>query len=236
MNRVLLIALLVSLSACAKDSVPVCSVQIPVKGECRIALDQLHPTQGGIGLIQVEDEVESLKDDSPEKIDKRIAKKVIPIVVVQKETDEPTYYLVDRHHLTSALWRVGVREAQVTVVGKIAPTEDLWPTMIKNHWAWLKDEKGQAIQPEQLPQRIADLKDYPYRSLAGMIEDEGYINKLGNPYFVEFAWAQWLGQQMNWQTITRDQLVQQRKQAEQLACSPKAKGLPGYPGRACFLN
>ena len=235
MKQLLLAVLWVSISACAQDR-SVCSAQTPLKGECRIALEQLHPTQGGVGMIQVEDEVAGLKNDSPQKIEKRIAKKVIPIVIAQNASGELTYYLVDRHHLASALWRVGVREAQVTVVVKIAPNEDLWGTMVKNHWVWLKDAKGQSIKPEQLPQRIADMTDYPYRSLAGMIEDDGYFNKWPNPYFAEFVWAEWLGQQMNWQAVTRDQLAQQRKQAEKLACSPQAKGLPGYPGRACLFD
>lgn len=141
--------------------------------------------------------------------------------------------MVDRHHLTSALWRVGVREVEVKVIGRINQTDGFWQKMQQNHWAWLKNQQGMTINPAQLPTSIEQMVDYPYRSLAGMLQDDGYFDKNKNSYFVEFAWAQWLGQQMKWQTITRNTIKQQLKQAEQLACTPAASGLPGYLGQAC---
>ena len=206
----------------------ICDLQTPVEYICRIQISQLHPTQGGIGLIQVENEVAELKQLSAKKIDKLITKKVIPIVIA------PTgYYLVDRHHLTSALWRVGVREVEVKVIGRINQTDGFWQKMEQNHWAWLKNQQGMTINPAQLPANIEQMVDYPYRSLAGMLQDDGYFDKNKNSYFVEFAWAQWLGQQMKWQTITCNTIKQQLKQAEKLACISAANGLPGYFGQAC---
>jgi hypothetical protein len=105
--------------------------------------------------------------------------------------------------------------------------------MQAHHWAWLKDEQGQAIRPEQLPRHIALLPDYPYRSLAGYAEDAGLFRKQGQIYFIEFAWAQYLGEKLKWRPVTRDNLPTLLKASEILACLPEAATLPGYPGAEC---
>ncbi|MBF4391147.1 chromosome partitioning protein ParB, partial [Vibrio anguillarum] len=48
-----------------------------------------------------------------------------------------------------------------------------------------------------------------------------------------FAWASWLGEQMNWVLVNASTLPERLEQAAQLACSSAAKALPGYPGEQC---
>ncbi|MDC7718677.1 ParB/Srx family N-terminal domain-containing protein [Vogesella sp. DC21W] len=71
-----------------------------------------------------------------------------------------------------------------------------WAQMQARHWAWLYNQQGQPLAPAQLPTTLSALPDYPYRSLAGWLQDDGYFSKKDDVYFVEFAWASWLGNKM----------------------------------------
>lgn len=143
---------------------------------------------------------------------------------------------MDRHHLTKALWQSGVKQVRVKVIARLQDKENFWSQMQCNHWAWLKDEKGGALTPQQLPAHIGELPDYPYRTVAGLLQDAGYFDKREQVYFVEFAWASWLGQQMDWLPVDSANLADRLYQAKRLACSSKAADLPGYPGKQCRVN
>lgn len=206
-----------------------CRYDTAVGQRCELAIDALRPTQGGIGLIQVEDEAATLRRLSATQLAKKIDKKDIPVV---QEPDRG-WYLVDRHHLTRALWQNGERRVRVRIIGRLDDGAAFWQQMAARHWAWLYDERGQALAGENLPRHVRDLPDYPYRSLAGRLQDDGYYNKNEQVYFVEFAWAAWLGRQLAWAPLTRQNMAQQLQAAAGLACSPAAAALPGYRGSAC---
>lgn len=206
-----------------------CTAQSEVGSWCRLPIERLHPTQGGVGLLQVERTRASLAGKSPKRLDKLMKKKEIPVVI----SPDGQFWLVDRHHLTTALWRSGVREARVKVIARLRDPANFWAQMRANHWAWLQDERGHPLDPARLPVRVADLPDYPYRTLAGLLEDAGYIDKSQQVYFIEFAWATWLGEQMGWAGVDSHNLKVRLHEAKQLACSSRAAHLPGYPGRLC---
>ncbi|ENY73703.1 ParB-like protein [Aeromonas diversa] len=209
-----------------------CTPESEVGSGCRLAIADLHPTQGGIGLLQVEREQAALAEKSPKQLDKLMKKKEIPVVI----SPDGRFWLVDRHHLTTALWRSGVREARVRVIARLKDPANFWRQMRANHWVWLQDERGRPLEPDQLPARVQDLPDYPYRTLAGLLEDAGYIDKDQQVYFIEFAWATWLGEQMGWAGVDSHNLKVRLHEAKQLACSSRAAHLPGYPGQQCLLN
>lgn len=230
-----LLPLIVGVSSSAANESK-CDAQTSIGSWCRIDLMLLRPTQPAVGMIQVMQDIEHLKKYTPKKLEKYVRKKVIPVVVADFGTAEPAqFYLVDRHHLSSALTRLAVSEVSVRVVGRLDgrnPSE-FWQKMTQNHWAWLKNQKGQAISPDSLPTRLSDLQDNPYRTLAGMLEDDGYFNKSTHQYFVEFVWGQWLGEQMHWQTIDKNNIDQALITAKKLACSAQASHLPGYGTSQC---
>ncbi len=209
-----------------------CQSDTAVGNWCEIGIDALHPTQGGVGQIQVDETQATLAGMSAKQLDKLMKKKEIPVVIAP----DGSYWLVDRHHLTKALWQQGVKDARVKVIGRLQDKANFWSQMQNNHWAWLKDEKGQPLTPEQLPTSIDKLSDYPYRTLAGLLQDAGYFSKQDQVYFVEFAWASWLGQQMAWQPVNAANLADRLAEAKRLACNSKASALPGYPGKQCRLN
>ncbi|MEH8262579.1 ParB-like protein [Aeromonas veronii] len=209
-----------------------CQSDTAVGNWCEIGIDALHPTQGGVGQIQVNETQATLAGMSAKQLDKLMKKKEIPVVIAP----DSSYWLVDRHHLTKALWQQGVKDARVKVIGRLQDKANFWSQMQNNHWAWLKDEKGQPLTPEQLPTRIDKLPDYPYRTLAGLLQNAGYFRKDKRVYFVEFAWASWLGKQMQWVPVDSANLAARLQQAKRLACGSDAKELPGYPGKQCSLN
>ncbi|WDO02615.1 chromosome partitioning protein ParB [Aeromonas allosaccharophila] len=209
-----------------------CQSDTAVGNWCEIGIDALHPTQGGVGQLQVDETQATLAGMSAKQLDKLMKKKEIPVVIAP----DGGYWLVDRHHLTKALWQQGIKDARVKVIGRLQDKANFWSQMQNNHWAWLKDEKGQPLTPEQLPSRIDQLPDYSYRTLAGLLQDAGYFRKDKQVYFVEFAWASWLGKQMQWMPVDNSNLAARLQQAKRLACGSDASDLPGYPGKQCSLN
>ncbi|MGL5325142.1 MAG: ParB-like protein [Aeromonas sp.] len=209
-----------------------CQSNTAVGNWCEIGIDALHPTQGGVGQIQVDETQATLAGMSAKQLDKLMKKKEIPVVIAP----DGNYWLVDRHHLTKALWQQGVKDARVKVIGRLQDKANFWSQMQNNHWAWLKDEKGQPLTPEQLPTSIDKLPDYPYRTLAGLLQNAGYFRKDKQVYFVEFTWASWLGKQMQWMAVDSANLAARLQQAKRLACGSDASNLPGYPGKQCSLN
>ncbi|MFM5592486.1 ParB-like protein [Aeromonas veronii] len=229
MKAWLLLACVLSQSAWALAP---CQSDTAVGNWCEIGIDALHPTQGGVGQIQVDETQATLAGMSAKQLDKLMKKKEIPVVIAP----DGSYWLVDRHHLTKALWQQGVKDARVKVIGRLQDKANFWSQMQNNHWAWLKDEKGQPLTPEQLPTSIDKLPDYPYRTLAGLLQNAGYFRKDKQVYFVEFAWASWLGKQMQWMPVDNSNLAARLQQAKRLACGSDASDLPGYPGKQCSLN
>ncbi|WP_429136379.1 ParB-like protein [Aeromonas veronii] len=229
MKAWLLLACVLSQSAWALAP---CQSDTAVGNWCEIGIDALHPTQGGVGQIQVDETQATMAGMSAKQLDKLMKKKEIPVVIAP----DGSYWLVDRHHLTKALWQQGVKDARVKVIGRLQDKANFWSQMQNNHWAWLKDEKGQPLTPEQLPTSIDKLPDYPYRTLAGLLQNAGYFRKDKQVYFVEFAWASWLGKQMQWMPVDNSNLAARLQQAKRLACGSDASDLPGYPGKQCSLN
>lgn len=209
---------------------PACTPQAVVGTVCELGLAELHPTQPGVGLLQVESEQRWLAGMTAEQREAHILKKRIPVV----RGPQGQYWLVDSHHLSRALWNNGEREVPVVIEADLSAEPDFWAALRQRHWAWLQDEHGAPIAPEQLPTQLGDLPDIPYRSLAGYAASAGLFDKNGPAYFIEFAWARYLGEQLHWAPVNAATLATRLREAARVACLPQAANLPGYPGRACI--
>lgn len=216
-------------STLATAAISPCTPQISDGAICEIDLALLRPTQFGVGLLQVSDEMRKLKRKTPGGVRKAALKKRIAVVIGPKGD----MWLVDRHHFSRALWELGVRRVPVSIIGRIDQHDDFWQAMKASNWAWLYDERGNPRDPADLPQKINELPDYSYRSLAGFAEDLHLFNKPEKGFFVEFSWAKYFGDQLNWVPVTAENLSQRLDQARRVACQPTAAALPGYPGAAC---
>lgn len=211
------------LAAGQAQAEPPCSQAIPVQASCEIALSALHPTQPSVGMIQVEERANRLKDETD--LAKYTAKRPLPVV----QGPDGVFYLTDGHHLASVLSRLGAQSVKVQIIGRLNKKATFWDDMQARHWVYLFDSQGRPLSPSALPKSVAELADDPYRALATYAEDAGYFNKT-DAYFMEFEWARYFGSQMGWRPVNRMNLLEALQAAEKLACQPEARTLPGYAG------
>ena len=179
----------------------------------------------------------------------------IPIVVRGSK-----FHLVDHHHLARGLYDAlhetldGKICVYVRVLANASTLEDtyFWKTMYQDNWVYLFDEFGGGPRaPATLPAHIKDLKFDPYRSLAWIVrEHHGYLKN--NAPFSEFKWANFfrtkilLDQDLLAGRHTFDEFAfvvdehgtlklnddgkEVLDEAQFLASSAEARGLPGFRG------
>ena len=101
--------------------------------------------------------------------------------------------MIDHHHLGRALHDEGVKEVLVTMVGdlRMVEREAFWGVMDNKRWVYPYDSKGERRPFRDLPKSVVDLKDDPFRSLAGELRRMGGFAKDTTP-FSEFLWADFL--------------------------------------------
>ena len=119
MRTWILLALAISQGAWALAP---CERQSQVGSWCEANIAALHPTQGGVGQIQVDNTQAELAGKSAKQLDKVMKKKEIPIVIAP----DGGYWLVDRHHLTKALWQLGVKQVRVKVIARLQDKASFW--------------------------------------------------------------------------------------------------------------
>jgi hypothetical protein len=106
--------------------------------------------------------------------------------------------------------------------------EAFWGVMDNKRWVYPYDAKGERRHFRDLPKSVSELKDDPFRSLAGELRRAGGFAKDTTP-FSEFLWADFLRRRM------KRKLVQKRfrsavTEALKLAKSQEAHYLPGWCG------
>ena len=139
-------------------------------------------------------------------------------------------FIVDHHHLGLALHEEGVKSVKLLVLDDLsylAPTI-FWRVMEQRAWVHPFDDKGARQPYTDIPTRLTDLRDDPYRSLAGMLRTAGGYAKDSSP-FAEFLWADYLRPHVTRAQIRKD-LALALREAQGLAKSPLARYLPGWSG------
>ena len=191
-----------------------------------IKILDLRPTQMTVGMIEVKDKRKRFKEMDKKKQETTIGKHMIPVVVGPDER----YYVVDHHHLARALHDEGIKDILVTVIGDLRMVEPdaFWGVMDNKRWVYPYDAKGERRPFKALPKSVKDLKDDPYRSLAGELRRQGGFAKDTTP-FSEFLWADFLRRQMGRKLVDQD-FPKAMEKALQLAKSHDAIYLPGWCG------
>lgn len=139
-------------------------------------------------------------------------------------------FIVDHHHLGLALHEEGVARVKLMVLDDLsylAPTI-FWRVMEQRNWVHPFDDKGNRRAYVDIPTCLTDLRDDPYRSLAGMLRSAGGYAKDSSP-FAEFLWADYLRPHVTRAQIRKDMTLALRE-AQGLARSPLARYLPGWSG------
>ncbi|MCA1372703.1 MULTISPECIES: ParB-like protein [unclassified Bradyrhizobium] len=188
----------------------------------------LRPTQMTVGMREVKEKRRRWREHGKKKQADLLGKHMIPVVY----GPDARYYVIDHHHLGRALHDEGVKEVLVTVVGdlRMVEREAFWGVMDNKRWVFPYDAKGERRSFRDLPKSVADLKDDPFRSLAGELRRMGGFAKDTTP-FSEFLWADFLRRQVSRKAVETD-FDNALEKAMAAARSKNAIYLPGWCGPA----
>ncbi len=193
-----------------------------------IPILSLRPTQMTVGMREVKEKRKRFREHKTKKQGELLGKHMIPVV---RGPDEH-YYVVDHHHLARALHDEGIKDILVTLIGDLTMVgrDAFWGVMDNKRWVYPYDTKGERRHFKDLPKSITDLKDDPYRSLAGELRRAGGFAKDTTP-FSEFLWADFLRRHVP-RKIVDEHFSKAMEKALELAKSNDAIYLPGWCGPA----
>ncbi|MFP3669978.1 ParB-like protein, partial [Priestia sp. SIMBA_032] len=139
-------------------------------------------------------------------------------------------FVIDHHHVATALWRADVKRVPVVLVSDLSSlsTAGFWLTMENNRWTYPYDALGQRVTFTDMREHVWELDDDEFRSLSASVRHAGgYVNTSGP--LEEFRWSHFLRRNLPLPESDAefDALV---SQAVKLAKSKLALGLPGYLG------
>jgi hypothetical protein len=194
-----------------------------------IPILDLRPTQMTVGMREVKEKRTRWREQkSKKKQAESLGKHMIPVV----RGPDKRYYVVDHHHLARALHDEGVEDILVTVIGDLSMVEKdaFWGVMDNKRWVYPYDAKGERRHFKDLPKSIKDLKDDPFRSLAGELRRAGGFAKDTTP-FSEFLWADFLRRKIATKVV-QDNFAKALEKSLSLARGQDAIYLPGWCGPA----
>jgi len=188
-----------------------------------VDLDKIRPTQVSIGYEEV-----IKKRSEWRKLSKKDRKALLnshwfPSVTGPKGE----HFIVDHHHLGLALHLEEQSKVNLTVLKDFSMlnTETFWRVMEFHQWVHPYDERGNRIPFSKIPVNVSQLRDDPYRSLAGLARDHGAFAKDLTPYS-EFLWADFFRVRIDKKFLKKWDLAIEKA----LICAQKqeASYLPGW--------
>jgi hypothetical protein len=191
-----------------------------------VAILELRPTQITVGMREVKEKCARLRQRKTTKIGKFLGDHMIPVIRGPKDR----LYVIDHHHLSLALHREGIRDILVTVVADLSELDmdAFWTVLDHRSWMHPYDDSGRRRTYRDIPKSVTELKDDPFRSLAGELRRVAGFAKDTTP-FSEFLWADFLRRRMKRSRVEQD-FKTALKEALKLAKSQEAHYLPGWCG------
>jgi hypothetical protein len=191
-----------------------------------VTIADLRPTQITVGMREVAAKRKHWREMAKKKGGQFLGKHMIPVILGPKKR----HYVIDHHHLARALHEEGVKDVAVTVIADLSQLDTtlFWNVMDDRSWMHPFDEKGRRRGYEDIPKRVTEMVDDPFRSLAGELRRAGGFAKDTTP-FSEFLWADFLRQRMKRKLVEHD-FDRAVEKALQLAKSKDADYLPGWCG------
>jgi hypothetical protein len=191
-----------------------------------IELSLLRPTQMTVGFRQIKHKRKRLKELSkrPAELVEFILER--PIRVVRGPAERA--YVIDHHHLALALMEQKYQTAPMQVDADLSrlTQRQFWAEMQAREFVYPVDAHGKRHAVSELPGCLTDLRDDPFRSLAGFVRMAGGFAKVETP-FAEFLWADFFRLHIRKKMLAKD-FDAAIEQAVALARQPDAKHLPGY--------
>jgi len=191
-----------------------------------VAIADLRPTQITVGMREVEAKRKHWRQHPERKKADFLGRHMIPVVWGPKED----FYVIDHHHLSLALLKEKVREIATTVVADLRalPRDAFWVFLDNRGWLHPFDADGKRRAYKDVPKRIAELADDPFRSLAGELRHLGGFAKDTTP-FSEFLWADFLRRRIK-RRLVEDDFGDALERAMKFAKSTESSYLPGWCG------
>jgi hypothetical protein len=193
----------------------------------------LRPTQMTVGMREVKEKRKRLREHLREQKSKTrpgeyLGRHMIPVVL----GPDRRHYVVDHHHLARALHEEGVKDILVTVIADLTMVDRdaFWGVLDNRRWVYPYDARGERRHFKDIPRTVEQLKDDPFRSLAGEVRRMGGFAKDTTP-FSEFLWADFLRRLLPRKTV-EDNFSKAMEKALELAKSENAIYLPGWCGPA----
>ncbi len=198
----------------------------------QVPLDTLHPTQMTVGASEVAAKRAQWDHLKPKERKRTLASHWFPAV----RGPGGRFYIVDHHHLGQALVQEAVPEVWVMQLADFSETDlgMFWRLLEFHHWAHPYDERGKRCDWDAMPGHLGELRDDPYRSLAGAVRKAGGYAKDAAP-FVEFLWADFFRTRFARKALRagKDDCTlpaQALHEALGLAHGAEARYLPGWAG------
>jgi hypothetical protein len=194
-----------------------------------IPILSLRPTQMTVGMREVKEKRKRWREHkSKKKQAELLGTHMIPVV----HGPDQRHYVIDHHHLARALHDEGVENVLVTVVADLTMVDRdaFWVVLDDRKWVYPYDAKGDRRQYREIPKTVVDLKDDPFRSLAGELRRVGGFAKDTTP-FSEFLWADFLRRRLSRKSVESD-FEKALERALALAKGKEAVYLPGWCGPA----
>lgn len=188
----------------------------------------LRPTQMTVGMREVKEKRKRFREKKAKEQAETIGKHMIPVVL----GPDKRFYIVDHHHLARALHEEDVSDVFVTVIADLTMVgrDAFWGVLDNKRWVYPYDSKGERRDFKDIPKTVAQLKDDPFRSLAGELRRAGGYAKDTTP-FSEFLWADFLRRNLARKSVEAD-FTKALEKALALAKSHDAIYLPGWCGPA----
>ena len=196
----------------------------PVIHPARIS--DLRPTQMTVGEEEVSRKQTALRDLPRNALGEFLGGHMVPAVL--GPGGRP--WLIDHHHLVLALHREGVEEVMISVIARLEhlPKRRFMAFLDAHNWLHPYDEDGARCDWRDLPRHVKDLRDDPYRSLAGEARRAGGFAKSPAPY-AEFLWADFFRDRIKPKQLD-GHFAKAVQRAQDLARSHAARHLPGWAG------
>ena len=194
-----------------------------------IPILSLRPTQMTVGMREVKEKRKRWREHkSTKKQAELLGRHLIPVV----HGPDKRYYVVDHHHLARALHDEGVKNVLVTIIADLTMVDSdaFWAVLDDHKWVYPYDAKGERRHYREIPKTVVDLKDDPFRSLAGELRRVGGFAKDTTP-FSEFLWADFLRRKLPRKSVEGD-FEKALERALALAKGKEAVYLPGWCGPA----
>ncbi len=189
-------------------------------------LDDLRPTQITVGFKEVEKKRIEFGDLKPKQRQAKMCERLFPVV----KGLEGKYFILDHHHAALAMLKEGATKIQAGLVEDLSDLSEnaFWTYLDHFSWMHVYDKNGHKRSSSDIPVRLEDMVDDPYRSFAGDVRDAGGFSKPPEP-FQEFLWANFFRERIASKLLKRD-WDRAVKDALAMARSKDAKHIPGWCG------